>query len=357
MLNHEIELAVDSRKTYRIRSERIGTAEDAAQVFEMVFHLGSRTQESFFALFLDKDNAILGVAELARGDDHHCIAAPMLVLQRAILLGAVRVIVAHTHPSGGGLRPSKQDWKATFAVARACHRLGIQLLDHLILSHSMFVSLVDLMKAHREDVTVKMHDIVCHRARIIAAPAAGEGVLAELPVVSVRLLRGRTEVEAPSFLRSPREAASAFQSVFHLDDAASEDDRLCVFFLDCQDAVIGKAEIRQISRFRGKDLARIVYCATILHNADGISVAEREAAHLSYPQELNHGFLQILNMGNVLGIHSRDYFLFGTGEYASLMHLVCITKKKGNGASPAEIFQTLRRPTTEMEHKLRRRLP
>ena len=53
------------------------------------------------------------------------------VFQRAILAGAVSLIIAHNHPSGV-LTPSAEDHKVTQRLKNAGEILGIKLLDHLI---------------------------------------------------------------------------------------------------------------------------------------------------------------------------------------------------------------------------------
>ena len=58
---------------------------------------------------------------------------PRILFRGAIECKAVRVMVAHNHPSGT-LRPSAEDRKLTQRIAEAGRLLDIQLLDHLIVA-------------------------------------------------------------------------------------------------------------------------------------------------------------------------------------------------------------------------------
>ena len=64
---------------------------------------------------------------------------PREVFQRAVLLGACAVVMAHNHPSGSAVR-SWEDDKATKDIAAAGRVLGITLLDHIIFTDSEYFS-------------------------------------------------------------------------------------------------------------------------------------------------------------------------------------------------------------------------
>lgn len=55
---------------------------------------------------------------------------PREVFQRAILSGAVALVVVHNHPSGN-TNPSEADRRVTKLLREAGDLLGIQLLDHV----------------------------------------------------------------------------------------------------------------------------------------------------------------------------------------------------------------------------------
>jgi DNA repair protein RadC len=74
------------------------------------------------------------------GTANSCPVHPRKVLQRAILCGAVSLLVAHNHPSGV-LTPSREDINTTRLLRNACDAVGIKLLDHLIVSDTDLISI------------------------------------------------------------------------------------------------------------------------------------------------------------------------------------------------------------------------
>jgi DNA repair protein RadC len=65
---------------------------------------------------------------------------PREVFEPAIIHNCAQIIVAHNHPSGDA-EPSAEDLEITKRLQQAGKILGIELLDHVIISHSGFCSL------------------------------------------------------------------------------------------------------------------------------------------------------------------------------------------------------------------------
>jgi DNA repair protein RadC len=70
---------------------------------------------------------------------------PREIFYPAVQDNAVAIIVAHNHPSGN-LEPSKEDIEITDKVKKAGEIMGIQLLDHLIISKNGLFSLSEAGK-------------------------------------------------------------------------------------------------------------------------------------------------------------------------------------------------------------------
>jgi DNA repair protein RadC len=64
------------------------------------------------------------------------------VLRTLILNGSVSTIVVHNHPSGDP-RPSLEDIELTRHLSAACELMSIRLLDHVVVSHDNYTSLLD----------------------------------------------------------------------------------------------------------------------------------------------------------------------------------------------------------------------
>lgn len=99
----------------------------------------NNSQEHLIALYLDGKHAPIGYSVVCTGLANSCVLHPREVFQRAVLLGACAVIMAHNHPSGSAQRSSADD-KATKDIAAAGRVLGIRLLDHVIFTDSDYYS-------------------------------------------------------------------------------------------------------------------------------------------------------------------------------------------------------------------------
>lgn len=120
--------------SYRGRAKKSGKVTgfgDAAPILSKLIPDNSR--EHFIALYLDGSHQPLSY-RIFSGSRNSCQVDPVVILQGAILVGAVSVIVAHNHPSGD-LTPSEEDIKVTRRLQDAGKVLGVSLLDHIIIGH------------------------------------------------------------------------------------------------------------------------------------------------------------------------------------------------------------------------------
>jgi len=99
-------------------------------------------REMLLSVLLNGMNRLIGVETVAIGGLHSCMMIPRDLFKSAILANAASIIVCHNHPSGD-LTPSIQDLKMTHKVVKAGNILGIKVLDHLIISHEGFRSIIN----------------------------------------------------------------------------------------------------------------------------------------------------------------------------------------------------------------------
>ena len=93
--------------------------------------LTDNSREHFIVLYLNHANQVIGFSISAIGTQERCPVDIGEIFQKAVLLGAGSVIVAHNHPSGS-TEPSKQDRAVTQRISEAGEILDIPLLDHII---------------------------------------------------------------------------------------------------------------------------------------------------------------------------------------------------------------------------------
>ena len=104
--------------------------------------LTDNSREHFIALYLDGAHQVVSYSTISIGTANASLVHPREVFQRAILVGAVAVVVAHNHPSGN-LTPSEEDHKVTKRLKESGEILGIRLLDHSIISDVENLSIID----------------------------------------------------------------------------------------------------------------------------------------------------------------------------------------------------------------------
>lgn len=120
--------------------EPVRDAAGAARWF--VPALGDRVTEELHALFLDRRNRPLAYRHLTRGSDRFTVVDPRQVMRIAVELGAHAVLVAHNHPSGDP-EPSAEDLAVTRRLKQAGEVLGVNVLDHLVIGGTRWVSLAE----------------------------------------------------------------------------------------------------------------------------------------------------------------------------------------------------------------------
>jgi len=91
------------------------------------------SREHFIVLFLDSRNRVISYSITGLGTKDRCPVHGAEIFQKAVLVGAASIIIAHNHPSGD-LRPSDEDKTVTRRISEGGQILGIPLLDHLIVT-------------------------------------------------------------------------------------------------------------------------------------------------------------------------------------------------------------------------------
>ena len=102
--------------------------------------LTDNSREHFVAMFLDSLHRVAAFSIISIGTANMAPAAPREVFQRAVLTGAISIVVAHNHPSESTV-PSHEDRAVTTRLREAGELLGIKVLDHVIVTNSAFLSM------------------------------------------------------------------------------------------------------------------------------------------------------------------------------------------------------------------------
>jgi len=111
----------------------------ASEVIESLWDASNLAQEHFWLIALDGVRKISAAFTVTVGTLMSSLVHPREVFQRAILVGAASIIIAHNHPSGM-LNISEQDRDVTRRIRQAGDILGIRLDDHIFVGNDDFVS-------------------------------------------------------------------------------------------------------------------------------------------------------------------------------------------------------------------------
>lgn len=98
--------------------------------------------EYFYAMFLNNNNNIVGYAKIAQGGIDSANVDVRILAKYAIETLSAAVIVAHNHPSGS-TKVSSPDKRITQTIKEALKMFNISLLDHIILTDTEYISMVD----------------------------------------------------------------------------------------------------------------------------------------------------------------------------------------------------------------------
>lgn len=97
-------------------------------------------QEVLGAVYLDAKHRVIRDRDIYVGTINSAVVSTRDVLRHALDDHAAALIVFHNHPSGDP-EPSPEDFAFTRKLVEAGKALGIDILDHLILGSTRFVSL------------------------------------------------------------------------------------------------------------------------------------------------------------------------------------------------------------------------
>ena len=105
--------------------------------------LGDLTHEEVWVLVLDQQHCLIREERLYKGTVHGVTVRVSEMLRPVIMHQGPAMIVVHNHPSGSPA-PSRADVKLTAELTAGAEMMGIDLLDHVIVSRSQFASLAEL---------------------------------------------------------------------------------------------------------------------------------------------------------------------------------------------------------------------
>ncbi len=123
----------------RLNSENKTEILSAEDVWKLCGDIYESKKENFLAFYLDTQNRFIERQIISIGTLNASLVHPREVFEPAIVLHSASIIIAHNHPSGE-LEPSKEDMEVTKRLKEAGFLLGIEIVDHIILTKNGYFS-------------------------------------------------------------------------------------------------------------------------------------------------------------------------------------------------------------------------
>ena len=129
--------AVGKRTYHEDNSIIINSPEDAVKV---VSFLKNKKREYLVAIYLTARKQLITTKTISIGTLTANLIHPRELFKPALEHNAASVIIAHNHPSGDQ-KPSTEDINVTKQLKKAGKILGIDLIDHIIITKNNFSSI------------------------------------------------------------------------------------------------------------------------------------------------------------------------------------------------------------------------
>lgn len=128
------------RRTFAKNENASPVIRTASDVFEHVLDMRKFTKEQLRGLYLNAHYKLIHEETLSVGTVDASIIHPRDVFKPAIEYGAAAIILVHNHPSGE-TQSSSSDKAITEQVISAGKMMGIELIDHVIITKNSYKSI------------------------------------------------------------------------------------------------------------------------------------------------------------------------------------------------------------------------
>lgn len=126
----------------RTRNKRVENPRQMGRILRKILKSEDeidRDKEHFWVIYLNSREKIKLLELVSLGTLTEGLVHPREVFGRAVSNRIARIVVAHNHPSGD-VEPSEDDLEITHRLKKAGEILGIEVIDHIIISEKGFFS-------------------------------------------------------------------------------------------------------------------------------------------------------------------------------------------------------------------------
>lgn len=142
MRNSHYSSTVRERSRSYVRPKLATKLSNSRSVYDHLSEYHAQEREHFIVITLDGASRVISTRVVSIGTLNQSLVHPREVFRGAISDNAAGIIVAHNHPSGQ-TEPSMEDKRVTKRLKEVGTIIGIELLDHVILTCRGYYSFSD----------------------------------------------------------------------------------------------------------------------------------------------------------------------------------------------------------------------
>jgi DNA repair protein RadC len=132
-----------AKRALDLQDNQLPTIFTPTDVILHVHEVRSKKKEHFIALFLNARNQLLQKEIISVGTLTSSLVHPREVFEPALRISSAAIILVHNHPSGE-TTPSEQDINVTKRLVEVGNLVGIDIIDHVIVSATGHSSMSEL---------------------------------------------------------------------------------------------------------------------------------------------------------------------------------------------------------------------
>lgn len=131
-----------SRRALEVDDSNLPIISTPKDVVVQLTELRQNKREHFVALYLNARNQLVHKETISMGTLNANLVHPREVFEPALRYSAASIMIAHNHPSGDP-KPSEDDSEITKRLAEAGKMMGVEVLDHVIVTKNNYFSFKD----------------------------------------------------------------------------------------------------------------------------------------------------------------------------------------------------------------------
>ncbi len=128
-----------SKRALEVNDTNLPVISDAKDAVAQLSDMRDLKKEHLVALYLNAKNQLVHKETISMGTLNANLVHPREVFEPALKYSAAQIIAVHNHPSGDP-KPSEDDLEVTKRLTEAGKMMGIELMDHVIISKNSHFS-------------------------------------------------------------------------------------------------------------------------------------------------------------------------------------------------------------------------